>query len=524
MEGIKNFLESSTIHGLTYISTTRKFVRLFWIAVVIAGFTCASVLIYTAFQDWHDNPIKTTIETLPIKDIKFPKVTVCPPKSYTNLNYDLMMTRNMSLDDDTRNELTHFAMKLVDGENFEMIMKNLSMFHEENRFFNWYHGYTKVELPQFTSSEIHYGKRINMNTNNFHLTTSAASGSISTQNIQNVLHKQTGWIKMYVALFLPKKNASKTDEIQLHLEINRTKVMESNGNDSFAIGTKDQYTDASHITINVTKQWSVFTLLHEDAFYASNIEYKMFLKNGVNEQENIPGLTVKWYYTGECLESEGIGWYLNKNEPERYDLEMNEEFRKLVNLLLRYQNVKDLWQKVIETSVTIFQSESSMFMNLKCDDSNGFFKVRVESNFLSLLRTLEKTTSNESWLIENVRSYEMVEILSNLFEKNISDDILNTAGEMFIYLNHCPHGGNPLWIQFYKDLFLTYEPNVILMTLNRLMKTSQKDTAKKLFDYLEVHWDLQYRNITSRSADGRNLFQNETMLRYICVLHVHKQI
>ena len=34
MEGVRAFLESSTIHGLTYISTTKKCARLFWILVV----------------------------------------------------------------------------------------------------------------------------------------------------------------------------------------------------------------------------------------------------------------------------------------------------------------------------------------------------------------------------------------------------------------------------------------------------------------------------------------------------------
>ena len=88
MESIRNFLESSTIHGLSYISTTRKYVRVFWILVVIGGFSGAGVLIFTAFQSWADSPVKTTIETHPISEITFPKVTVCPPKNtFTNLNY-----------------------------------------------------------------------------------------------------------------------------------------------------------------------------------------------------------------------------------------------------------------------------------------------------------------------------------------------------------------------------------------------------------------------------------------------------
>ena len=98
MENITSFLESSTIHGLAYVTTGKKYVRLFWIIVVILGFTGASVLIYQSFDDWGRNPIKTTIETHSISALTFPKVTVCPPKNtYTDLNYDLMMTENMTL-------------------------------------------------------------------------------------------------------------------------------------------------------------------------------------------------------------------------------------------------------------------------------------------------------------------------------------------------------------------------------------------------------------------------------------------
>ena len=54
------------------------------------------------------------IDTSPMVEIKFPKVTVCPPKNtYTDLNYDLMMTENMTLDNDTRQELTNYADEIL---------------------------------------------------------------------------------------------------------------------------------------------------------------------------------------------------------------------------------------------------------------------------------------------------------------------------------------------------------------------------------------------------------------------------
>ena len=103
MEEVRTFLDSSTIHGLAYISSTRKFIRVIWVLVVIAGFTGAGYMIYQSFKAWEESPVTTTVETLPITEITLPKVTVCPPKNtFTNLNYDLMMLENMTLDNDTR--------------------------------------------------------------------------------------------------------------------------------------------------------------------------------------------------------------------------------------------------------------------------------------------------------------------------------------------------------------------------------------------------------------------------------------
>ena len=113
MDRVTLFLESSTIHGLSYISTTRKFVRLFWVLVVITGFIGAAFIIKESFDSWSESPVKTTIETLPISDIKLPKVTVCPPKNtFTDLNYDLMMTENKTLTEEMRDEMFKYAVKV----------------------------------------------------------------------------------------------------------------------------------------------------------------------------------------------------------------------------------------------------------------------------------------------------------------------------------------------------------------------------------------------------------------------------
>ena len=106
MEHIKIFLDTSTVHGLSWISNTTRWSRLFWIVTVIAGFTGAILLIHASFYNWEKRPVSTTIETLPISEVTFPNVTLCPPRnSLLDLNYDIMLAVNITLDNKTRKYL-----------------------------------------------------------------------------------------------------------------------------------------------------------------------------------------------------------------------------------------------------------------------------------------------------------------------------------------------------------------------------------------------------------------------------------
>ena len=128
--------------------------RLLWIFIVLAGFTTSVVIIYHSFKAWEESPVTTTIETLPITEITLPNVTVCPPKNtFTNLNYDLMMLENMTLDNDTRDELTQFAVGLIQDHVYNEVMTNISKLEEENRYYNWYRGYTAIVMPYWGQSK-----------------------------------------------------------------------------------------------------------------------------------------------------------------------------------------------------------------------------------------------------------------------------------------------------------------------------------------------------------------------------------
>ena len=171
MENIKTFLESSTIHGLSYISTSRKCLRIFWVLTIILGFTSAGILIYQSFLDWHDNPETTTIAIRPIEEINFPKVTVCPPKNtYTNLNYDLMMTENLTLTKNNTKQLLNNFGKYFHKKDFDKTKKRITNFKEKNKYRNWYNGLTEVPI-YLTRSKLFLDDDIR---------TSARSGEVSS--------------------------------------------------------------------------------------------------------------------------------------------------------------------------------------------------------------------------------------------------------------------------------------------------------------------------------------------------------
>ena len=93
---LREFFESSTIHGLVHISTAKSWTtRATWIIIVIACFASAIWMITDSYKDWQESPVSTTITTHPINELEFPAVTVCPPReSNTLVNHVLGKVRD----------------------------------------------------------------------------------------------------------------------------------------------------------------------------------------------------------------------------------------------------------------------------------------------------------------------------------------------------------------------------------------------------------------------------------------------
>ena len=279
MNGLGSFLESSTIHGLSYIATSnRTLIRLFWVLTVIGGFTGAGVIIYQSFQAWDESPITTTIETRPISEITFPKVTVCPPKNtYTDFNYDLMMTKDITLDNDTRNELINYAVGLLYDKLHKDIMTNLSMLHEENRYYNWYHWFTEITMTYWDGTLL-----------NFTLNTFALSGSISTQYYgRNFLADEIHEKLLYTININKPSDSEESKKATLYLNI-ETNVLPNL--DHYEMNNGVLETSFNPLFRNYTPPKSQkFTLKR-----MSSVGDIFF-----NKTDKFPGFRIKWHYSKE---------------------------------------------------------------------------------------------------------------------------------------------------------------------------------------------------------------------------------
>ena len=108
--------------------------------------------------------------------------------------------------------------------------------------------------------------------------------------------------------------------------------------------------------------------------------------------------------------------------------------------------------------------------------------VDISCTVDSLISENERLTQ-----VKAVEKKLQIESTEQIFQ-NMTDEILKTAAEMYIYLGSCPNPVKP-WIYFYKDLFQNESPDLILLTLNRLVKSSGT-SSQKINDLITVAQSL----------------------------------
>ena len=268
-------------------------------------------MIVESFVDWAKNPIRTTIKTKPIADLKFPNVTVCPPyNTFTDLNYDLMMVGNKTLSKEKRHDLFEYAVELIEEDVF---MDNLNKLFEQNRFFNWYHGFTVMPVLQhmihYDMTMINYPKYWEYN-----VMTSAASGELTTQYFGDEFKPELVEREVYYRVkFYPPENTRNKTNVTIHWNLEKVSMTELSKKDGHRDETILHGFEPSPLDrfINFSRSgpldWGIKWGYPFDS-----------VRRGVEKEDLdlmkldlMPGFRLKWYYTGDEVFSDADTYPFN---------------------------------------------------------------------------------------------------------------------------------------------------------------------------------------------------------------------
>ena len=466
MVGVRTFLEASTIHGLNYISTTKKYARLFWILVVVAGFFTAILMINTSFEQWSANPIKTTLETRPISEIKFPKVTVCPPKNtFTDLNYDLMVAENMTLTEESQDELIQYARQVIIEHVF---VDDFDIMQEDDRFYNWYHGYSNIFRPYINDKGLYYI-----------LETATTSGSANTQyfgeQFQSHLVKRN---LLYYVYVYPPLSVRNNPNVTLHIKLEKLSMT------GMSAGWDNTVLEGSNIEAGLSSATFNFTPPSEKRWIA--LTRNNITKEDLNTMDlkSMPGFQVSWYYTG-------LGQEILFKLAEKREVQLFIAFINLIQSL----DLKTAWKHVI--------------------NARGYFVQNyVESDCTYLL-------SNEDILKNTQRIklqlfMQLINVSSSSFSKlDLDKDAINTGAKMFLFLNSCPNTIKQNWLLtfysqvFKKKLFEPTKSGMIIYLLKAMKEQSSdgREIASKILKKVASMFRLPY----APSQAGFKVFNTDAM-------------
>ena len=328
METVTTYLESGSINGLNHIAATKRWDRLFWILVVNGGFIISTFLIVQMYMAWGDNPIRTDVDTLPMSEVTFPKVTVCPPKgTFTDLNYDIKRAEKKNLTLKEREELSEYARDTIERNSF---MEYLNRLQYEDRFYNWYYAISQIEGSKDGSTYNFLSKDHMLK---YEMDTVATSGVITSpffgQKFDENLFFETEMYKS-ISIYVHPPDTFFGNEQNLILNYHLKKVsvpglsgdVGSSHTFQFPVLGKlgdDKNTAYSTISSTVNK-WDVPFL----GMFSMNQDLRKVNIRDL-EMDQMPGFNFSWWYTGGDVEPGNI-YKSELNYFEQRDEDTYQEF------------------------------------------------------------------------------------------------------------------------------------------------------------------------------------------------------
>jgi acid-sensing ion channel, other len=115
------YAETTTIHGVCYVGDPNRLwiEKLFWVFVIIvSGYLC-TVVILDSWKRWNDNQVIVSFDSknLPVDEIPFPAVTICPEAKTNPKLYQMAVSpsmREFETFNETTADVTEALMKVCD--------------------------------------------------------------------------------------------------------------------------------------------------------------------------------------------------------------------------------------------------------------------------------------------------------------------------------------------------------------------------------------------------------------------------
>ena len=174
-----------------------------------------------------------------------------------------------------------YALDVINEDSFSG--NNWTKLHEEDRFYNWYHGYTQIESPIWS---IFIDSGVNIN-----IQTSATSGVVTTQHygqqFRPELVERTLHYNVYV---YPPTSVWGNKNVTLHFKVEKVSMT------GLASGSKDKMYGLGDLDADQTTAYTNFT--------PTRSRY-MSLSRDVSSEEVetqklnlMPGFRFSWWYSG----------------------------------------------------------------------------------------------------------------------------------------------------------------------------------------------------------------------------------
>ena len=437
LDELNNFLSSSTIHGLAHIPTSKRLWRVFWISIVIAGFSVSALLIWMSFKGWQESPITTSIAIQPLRELQFPRITVCPPRdTATSLNLHLHLADSLVLSNQTRQLLTEYFYQNALEIGYDELFRNLTKYLESDGLRKWYEGVSNIRFPYYhTGYSMMY----------YRYKTIATQGELSTPFFGqpwNLTNFDKGFY-YHVDIYGPWDDTVSDwtqSNVSIVVELEQDVLNElSAGYDEVISG--DWVFHRGETKINKTHKVG-----GTENYFWFALRRKISDEDTAQlNREKIPGLRVKWHYNGSVATDKS------------YHTE-NRNFVRLVNIVHSSQSLGDIWTAATEAKRLSLEGISKYCIHNMIKDS-------IVGDRLDLIEArLGVETRDE--VLQTVTSASLL-----------------TAAEIYTHLVYCSIRTRiKSWMSLYPRLLREHSAKTIIMSLARIAnRVTQLDNQ---FEYL----------------------------------------